>query len=159
MARSNAAANVPYPKHPIKYLPEGVNPPCSEVGPDPFFPEPGGDSNKVAAQARAICNSGCPVKNECFTYAIGVNVDGIWAGTNQRERASYRMTHDIIAHDMSMEEFAVPPVVRLGLTADELAESRSRVHATRAFTGHATPDTHPWSYDNQEDYELAWRLP
>lgn len=99
-----------YPKHPLVYLEHGANPPCSEVGPDPFFPEPGGDSNKVAAQARAICNSGdCTIKNECFNYAINVNVDGIWAGTNQRERAGYRSTHGIVPHDMSMEEF-LPPV-------------------------------------------------
>lgn len=106
MAKWNATPNVAYPKHPVHFLEPHVDPPCAQVGFPAFFPEKG--DNMMANRAKQICNSNCPVRNECFEYAINLHVDGIWAGTTDRERSSYRATHGIVAHSMNMEEFLPP---------------------------------------------------
>jgi len=60
---------------------------CTSSDPELWFPSKG----TPAATARIICN-GCPVKPECLEYALdlhginGVQIEGIWAGTNQKER-------------------------------------------------------------------------
>lgn len=103
---SNAKPNVRHPRHPLHFMDYGTHPPCAYKHVNTFFPGPG--QMRQLAEARATCE-GCPIRNQCFDYAIKVNVDGVWAATTQRERAAYRMTHGIIAHDMSMEPY-LPPV-------------------------------------------------
>ena len=41
-----------------------------------------------------MCNT-CPVRVECFDYAVENLVHGIWAGTNKEERDKYRRKHNI----------------------------------------------------------------
>jgi hypothetical protein len=60
-----------------------------EKYPDAFFPEDIDDPEKRAASvklAKALCNA-CPIKDECFTYAIETNQRyGVWGGTLGHER-------------------------------------------------------------------------
>jgi hypothetical protein len=60
-----------------------------EKYPESFFPEDQDDPEKRAASiklAKALCNA-CPIKDECFTYAIETNQRfGIWGGTQGHER-------------------------------------------------------------------------
>jgi WhiB family transcriptional regulator, redox-sensing transcriptional regulator len=62
--------------------------PCEEI-PEIFWPEDYSDpgTRQVAIKtAKALCAS-CPVKTECFTYAIeNEERYGIWAGTLPHER-------------------------------------------------------------------------
>jgi WhiB family redox-sensing transcriptional regulator len=61
---------------------------CQEI-PEIFFPEdyPDPGTRAVAIKtAKAMC-AACPVKAECFTYAVERNERyGIWAGTLPHER-------------------------------------------------------------------------
>lgn len=42
------------------------------------------------AYAKAVCEL-CPVRQECFDYAIANNEQlGVWGGTSERERRRYR---------------------------------------------------------------------
>ncbi|MDX1468347.1 MAG: WhiB family transcriptional regulator [Acidimicrobiia bacterium] len=53
-----------------------------------FFP----DKDDLAAvfRAKAVC-SGCPVADECLTWAIETNqTEGIWGGHTARERRGLR---------------------------------------------------------------------
>lgn len=65
---------------------------CRGMNPELFFPGPG-DSH---TEALAVCNS-CPVSEECLDYRIATTPgtgsyldDGIWGGTNSRERVRLR---------------------------------------------------------------------
>ncbi|MGZ4677460.1 MAG: WhiB family transcriptional regulator [Acidimicrobiia bacterium] len=59
---------------------------CAGRGIEPFFPTPGADSS----EARAIC-AGCPVQAECLEFALADRtVDGIWAGTDDKDRRRIR---------------------------------------------------------------------
>ena len=48
---------------------------------------PGGRSPKAGAEAKAICGR-CLAREDCLAWALeqGPELDGIWAGTTQRER-------------------------------------------------------------------------
>lgn len=81
-------------KHPMHYTERGDSLPCAEVDIDLFFPLEGGRRPKQYEAAMTAC-SVCPVKNECFDYAIHTDVLGIWAGTTYDQRKSYRRTHGI----------------------------------------------------------------
>jgi WhiB family transcriptional regulator, redox-sensing transcriptional regulator len=51
-----------------------------------FFPELGGN----AAKARMLCSI-CPVRLECFEYALAdPEITGVWGGTTDRERRKLR---------------------------------------------------------------------
>ena len=56
---------------------------CVGVDPDLFFPTRGAWS-EVALQTCA----GCAVREQCLEYALalGPDLDGVWAGTSQRQR-------------------------------------------------------------------------
>ena len=60
---------------------------CKEIGGEPFFPEPGGDSEP----AKRICRQ-CPVQTECLSHALTIeesgvwSVMGVWGGTTHKER-------------------------------------------------------------------------
>lgn len=74
-------------------------PPCSRVDPKfffakDFFIEP--DSLMVSSSfyenesfAKAVCYD-CPLKLECFLFAVESNQHGIWGGTNEKERSDIR---------------------------------------------------------------------
>lgn len=89
-----------YP-HPLKLM-DG-DPPCAEVGTEFYFPDPG-DSRSYRKPVRLTCFE-CPVQQACLDYAIHNSVQGIWGGSTERERWSYRTTHGIVPRDLSMDGF------------------------------------------------------
>lgn len=67
---------------------------CSGIETEFFFPE----KNIWAIenrQATKICQT-CVVKIECLEYALHHSVDGIWGGTNRRQRQMIRRKRNII---------------------------------------------------------------
>jgi hypothetical protein len=62
--------------------------------PELFFP-PRQDSYRVTGLAKTICNR-CPFQPECLEYALTENsvgvrwLEGIWAGTTERQRQRIR---------------------------------------------------------------------
>jgi WhiB family redox-sensing transcriptional regulator len=57
---------------------------CTSVWPELFFPLSPNDKDQINL-ARQVCQE-CPVLNECYIYAMNVNVYGIWAGTTSEQR-------------------------------------------------------------------------
>ena len=63
---------------------------CAQTDPEEFFPGKGSDTRP----AKAVC-AGCPVLDECRTYALGrPGLSGIWGGTSERERKALRRAAD-----------------------------------------------------------------
>ena len=62
---------------------------CTEVGqPDLWFPDQG--DTGAAARAKRVC-AGCPVREQCLTWAITTNErGGIWGGCGEKERDKIR---------------------------------------------------------------------
>ena len=54
---------------------------CAQVDHEIFFPPKGGS----AREARKVCRA-CPVQAECLEMALTIGADGIWAGTNAKQR-------------------------------------------------------------------------
>jgi WhiB family redox-sensing transcriptional regulator len=55
---------------------------CRNTDPDLFFP----DDGMGVIKAQRICK-GCPVVNECLTYALDRHIDhGVWGGKSERQR-------------------------------------------------------------------------
>ena len=61
---------------------------CTETGPDLFFPEVW----QSAEPAKRICAT-CPVRPECFTWAMTHYEKGVWGGTSDKQRAAIRSGH------------------------------------------------------------------
>lgn len=61
---------------------------CNDTDPAIFFPEDEKDADAVGA-ALVYC-SGCPVRQECFDYAMEHEDYGIWGGTTARQRRSIK---------------------------------------------------------------------
>lgn len=62
---------------------------CTQVDPDLFFPERGGDMGRVA-DAKAVCEA-CDVRAQCLAYAMRRGEDeGIWGGLAPRQRLALR---------------------------------------------------------------------
>jgi WhiB family redox-sensing transcriptional regulator len=58
---------------------------CMQVDNDMFFPEVGGSPEN----AKKVCAL-CPVRAPCLQFAIDHDVQGVWAGTTERERRGLR---------------------------------------------------------------------
>jgi WhiB family redox-sensing transcriptional regulator len=69
-------------------------PACAGIDVEIFFTEEKGNYTNLDFIKR-ICNT-CPVRVECFDYAVEHLVHGIWAATNKEERDRYRSKHGII---------------------------------------------------------------
>lgn len=56
---------------------------CVGLPPELFFPERGQWSERALQ-----CCAHCPVRAQCLEYALtfGVHLEGVWAGTSQRQR-------------------------------------------------------------------------
>lgn len=49
-----------------------------------------GPNKMIYAHAKTVC-IGCPVKEECLTFALDECIDeGVWGGTSERERKRMR---------------------------------------------------------------------
>ena len=60
---------------------------CKGTNPELFFP----DTSSHSAEARAICNSECRVREECLKYALENDERfGIWGGLSARQRNKMR---------------------------------------------------------------------
>lgn len=57
------------------------------IHPELFFPVHKGD--KHAHRAKLVCQ-GCPVRNECLSFAFTNRLVGVWGGATERERADMR---------------------------------------------------------------------
>jgi WhiB family redox-sensing transcriptional regulator len=64
---------------------------CRGVDPDLFFPVgSSGPALLQAAEAKAVC-AGCPVRDDCLSYAIETGQSaGVWGGTSEEERRVLR---------------------------------------------------------------------
>lgn len=61
---------------------------CKGFDPGVFFPDEG--DTAAIAYAKSICE-GCPVIEECLSYAVEMNqTEGIWGGTTKQERRRLR---------------------------------------------------------------------
>lgn len=69
---------------------------CAEVGVQFFYPIDEEDTDKNTRKyidegaAKRIC-AGCPIREECLNWAIHHERQGIWGGTNPRERELIRI--------------------------------------------------------------------
>jgi len=55
---------------------------CAGADTESFFVISG---DKYPPQLKKICGN-CDVKNDCLRFALKYNVQGYWAGTNEKER-------------------------------------------------------------------------
>ena len=69
-------------------------PACNGIDVEVFFTEEKGHYPALD-YIKKICNT-CPVRTECFDYAIDNLVHGLWAGTTKDERDKYRSKHGIV---------------------------------------------------------------
>lgn len=69
-------------------------PACVGIDTELFFTEEKGNYANLD-YIKKICKT-CPIRVECFNYAVENLVHGIWAGTKKKERDRYRSKHGII---------------------------------------------------------------
>ena len=69
-------------------------PACVGIDTELFFTEDQGGAHSNLYYIKKMCNN-CPVRVECFDYAIENLVHGLWAGTSKEERDKYRRKHNI----------------------------------------------------------------
>jgi WhiB family redox-sensing transcriptional regulator len=67
---------------------------CTQVFPELFFPASPKDDQQIK-MAKQICQD-CPVLDECYVYAMNVNVDGVWAGTTPEQRKLSRKKLNLV---------------------------------------------------------------
>ena len=69
-------------------LPDWTGASCAGVGSEPFF-----DTRKH--DARRLCRA-CPLQALCLSYAMAVDVQGIWGGTTYSERCRTRRAAGLV---------------------------------------------------------------
>jgi WhiB family redox-sensing transcriptional regulator len=69
-------------------------PACAGIDVEIFFTEEKGNYTNIDF-IKKMCNT-CPVRVECFEYAIENLVHGVWAGTTKDERDKYRSKRGIV---------------------------------------------------------------
>lgn len=70
------------------------NPPeCTEMNPDYWFADEHDEEEKFGRSERAIALSvckRCPLKNDCFKYAIDNEImEGVWGASVPQQRSAY----------------------------------------------------------------------
>lgn len=63
------------------------NAPCQSVDPELFFPDP--TDMETLRQARKVCKS-CDAVEECLSFAMKTNSQGIWGGYTDDERKAIK---------------------------------------------------------------------
>lgn len=65
--------------------------PCRNEDPELFFPigEVGASAGEQIREAKIVCG-GCPVREECLTWALTCNEQGVWGGTTDNERRALK---------------------------------------------------------------------
>jgi len=69
-------------------------PACLGINTELFFTEEKGNYEYLD-YVKKICKT-CPVRVQCFDYAMDNLVHGIWAGTTKEERDRYRSKHNMV---------------------------------------------------------------
>jgi hypothetical protein len=75
----------------IDWMADGA---CRNVWPELFFPDSPKETEQVRL-AREVC-AGCSVLTECYSYAMHINVQGVWAGTTPEQRKVSRKILKIV---------------------------------------------------------------
>jgi len=75
---------------------------CVGMQLDVFFPVSLDDVKYFKPMAQQICET-CPVFDKCLNYALGVKVEGIWAGTDEHDRKAIRKARGITAISITQE--------------------------------------------------------
>lgn len=92
---------------------------CRGCDPELFFPDRGGPSTAIAAQAKAIC-AACPVRTECLEEAIRDNEEyGVRGGMTPRERRRLRRERGMVPTWAPVQQ-----PIRHGTVAGHLAHRR-----------------------------------
>lgn len=68
--------------------------PCATTDPEIWFPERSNQYLKVMAIAKSLCHT-CPIMYDCAQYAIHTDVEGVWGGTNEKERKAIQQANKI----------------------------------------------------------------
>lgn len=66
----------------------------SSIG-DSFFPDDESGQYRNIRAIQKICG-GCPVKEQCYEWALNHNVVGFWGGTTENDRAMERRRLGIV---------------------------------------------------------------
>ena len=94
---------------------------CTEIWPELFFPVSPKEHDQIEL-AKQVCQS-CIVLNDCYVYAMNVNVDGIWAGTTALQRT------------LARKKLKMKPI--------QIEETYRHLKQTER-NKNATPDNHEW---------------
>jgi hypothetical protein len=65
------------------------------------------DRQEFADEQKEFC-VGCPVIEECFNYALHVDVRGVWGGTSYQDRRTIRRQLNIIAEPLEFGDGIIP---------------------------------------------------
>jgi WhiB family redox-sensing transcriptional regulator len=70
---------------------------CRKADAETFFPRGRGvDLRRQVDAAKAVCVS-CPVRKKCLSWALTMNVSGVWGGCSEYERRRLRATANAAA--------------------------------------------------------------
>jgi WhiB family redox-sensing transcriptional regulator len=70
---------------------------CAKGDAETFFPRGRGiDLRRQVQAAKAVC-AGCPVRKKCLSWALTMNVSGVWGGCSEYERRRMRATANAAA--------------------------------------------------------------
>lgn len=83
-----------YSPRPMPDLKDGN---CVGLGTDVFFPK-----GQAPPHTRRMCQE-CPVVQACGEYALHVQVEGMWGGMNDTERAELRKEKGILAEPLTFD--------------------------------------------------------
>lgn len=72
---------------------------CVGIPIDIFFPASEKERNEIKPFVQEMC-AVCPVRVACLEYALHVKMLGLWAGTDERERAKIRRQRGIVAESI-----------------------------------------------------------
>jgi len=89
---------------PPPYPPTTGYEPCAITDPELFFPERNNNFIKITEIAKGLCRT-CPVQSACRSYALGTDVEGIWGGTDEKERKAIQKRDEIEPYKL-MKAFA-----------------------------------------------------
>lgn len=82
--------------------------PCATTDPELFFPERNNQFLKTTLIAKELCR-GCAVRSACAEYAIATDVEGIWGGTDEKERKAIQNKRGIEPYKLIKEFLSLLP--------------------------------------------------
>jgi len=91
--------------------------PCAITDPELFFPERTNNFIKITETAKALCRT-CDIQSACLNYAVHTDVEGIWGGTDEKERKA-------IQKQKGIEPYRFVKLISL------LLDKMSNAHTTR----------------------------